>query len=170
MAPPLAAYLDTCVVSGLAREDLPEVELTALDKILEAQKRGAVSLVTSRVTKEEIDKIPDVHRRKHQTIYNLLADIPEAKAFRRDRFLDILPWDFGMRLQPMLAQLITTLPDEADARHVYQAAQNGVGYFVTTDYKTILAHRTQIEQIAKIKPRSPQEFAAIMATPSVRHA
>ncbi|WP_447600563.1 hypothetical protein [Nitrospira sp. Nam80] len=170
MTAPLGAYLDTCVVSGLAREDLPDVELAAQDQILDAQKRRLISLVTSRVTKEEIEKIPQSYRRKHQTIYNLLADIPVAKAFRRNKPWSLLPWDLGVRLQPMLAQLITTLPDEADARHIYQAAQNGVQYFVTTDYRTILAHRAKIERIAGIKAASPREFAAIMSNVDPTHA
>ena len=80
----LTAYLDTCIVSGLAKEDLAQPDLEALLKGLQKHKNEALSLVTPRVTKEEIDHIPKEYRLKHEVIYNLLSDLPVARAFCTD--------------------------------------------------------------------------------------
>jgi hypothetical protein len=159
----LTAYLDTCIVSGLAKEDLKTDEFEALRRILEERKQGNVSLVTSRVAQEEIERIPEDYRSKHEIIYNLLSDVPVAKAFRTDPGLSLMGVGLGVRLHPMLAKLNTLLPDEADARHLYQAARNSVQYFLTTDARTILAHSEQIEDICQVKAVSPQEFVKIMS-------
>jgi len=159
----LTAYLDTCIVSGLAKEDLSPDELEALRRILEERKQGNVSLVTSQVAKEEIERIPEEHRSKHEIIYNLLSDVPVARAFRTDPSLPLMGVGGGVRLHPILAKLNALLPDEADARHIYQAARNSVQYFVTTDARTILAHWERIEDICQVKALSPQEFVKIIS-------
>jgi hypothetical protein len=87
---PLVAYLDTCIVSGLAKGDLAQADTEALLEVLQRHKHGAVSLVTSRVTKEEIDCIPKKYRLPHEVIYNLLADLPVVKAFRTDSGLMLM--------------------------------------------------------------------------------
>ena len=38
----------------------------------------------------------------------------------------------------MLGKLTDLLPDEDDARHVFQAARNSIDYFITCDQKSIL--------------------------------
>jgi hypothetical protein len=78
MPEPIRVYLDTCVVSGLARGDLRPSTVGALLRILEAQKAGHVQLLTSSVTREEIERIPESYRTPHQTIYTQLAEIPTA--------------------------------------------------------------------------------------------
>jgi hypothetical protein len=159
----LNAYLDTCIVSGLAKEDLKADELEALRQILEKRKQGNVSLVTSRIAKEEIEKIPVTYRFKHEIVYNLLSDVPVAKAFRTDPRLPLMGIGGGVRQHPMLAKLRTLLPDDADARHLYQAARNSVQYFLTTDARTILSYREQIENICNVKAVNPHEFVEIMS-------
>jgi len=77
------AYLDTCIVSGLAKGDLSLAEEAALLRILQARKAGSVELFTSEVTREEISKIPAEHRTIHFVIYGLLADVPLAKTHYR---------------------------------------------------------------------------------------
>ena len=75
---PARAYLDTCIVSGLAKGDLTSDNVAALLCILEARKAGLVELFTSEVVREEISKIPLEHRTRHSFIYGLLADVPSA--------------------------------------------------------------------------------------------
>ena len=77
MAPP-KAYLETCIVSGLAKGDLAAAELLALLRILQAGKAGRVELITSDVVNAEIDRIPAHYRTPHAAIYNLLTDVPTA--------------------------------------------------------------------------------------------
>jgi hypothetical protein len=62
-------------------------------------------LVTSRITKEEIDRIPKEYRLQHEVIYNLLSDLPVARAFRTDSGLMLMGVGGGVRLHPMLAKL-----------------------------------------------------------------
>ena len=73
------SYLDTCVISGLAKEDIAQEEQKALLNILKEQKSGDLKLVTSDLTKRELENIPYEYRQKHEVIYNLVADVPIAK-------------------------------------------------------------------------------------------
>ena len=112
--PPPTAYLDTCIVSGLAKEDLSDEELDALSRILEEYKGNNVHLVTSDLTKRELEKIPEGSRRKHSVIYSLLSDVPIVPLFRRDTSLALLGVGGGVRVHPIFARLNTELPDEPD--------------------------------------------------------
>jgi hypothetical protein len=71
----MAAYLDTCIVSGLVKGDLQPAQETALLRILEARKRGDLQLVTSETTKTEIDQIPEQHRRLHEARQKPVAPV-----------------------------------------------------------------------------------------------
>jgi hypothetical protein len=160
---PITAYLDTSIVSGLAKEDLKEDELEALSRILEQHKQGNVSLVTSTITQEEIKRIPEDYRRKHDTIYNLLVDLPVMREVFSGGGLSL---GLGLSLgsggfHPMYSKLCALLPDKTDARHIFQAARNDVQYFLTTDRRTILSYKEEIEQISNVKTVNPLEFLNI---------
>lgn len=160
--PPLTAYLDTCIVSGLAKEDLRDEELDALLRILEEYKGKKVHLVTSNLTKRELGKISTGYRRKHSFIYSLLFDVPIVPLFRRGRGLSFGGIGGGVRVHPIFARLNTELKDEGDALHIYQAARNEVSYFLTTDHKTVLSRKVKIEDICGVKAVSPTEFLKII--------
>ncbi len=166
--PPLTAYLDTCIVSGLAEEDLRDEELDALLRILEKYKGKKVHLVTSNLTKRELEKISAGNRRKHSFIYSLLFDVPIVPLFRRGRGLSFggigggIGTGGGFRVHPIFARLNTELKDEGDALHIYQAARNEVSYFLTTDHKTVLSRKVKIEDICGVKAVSPTEFLTII--------
>jgi hypothetical protein len=166
----LIAYLDTCIVSGLAKGDLAHPDIEALLKVLQKHKKRALCLVTSQITKEEIDRIPQKYRLQHEVIYNLLLDLPVARAFRTDSGLMLMGVGGGVRLHPMLAKLNTLLSDEADARHLYQAARNDVRYFITTDTRTILRRKAEIEEISQVIAISPTEFLRIAEDVELRNA
>jgi hypothetical protein len=105
-----------------------------------------------------------------EALYYLLDDVPE------------IPEEFGMPsvfggapfgaapfaggylvTDEMLARLREILPDENDARHIFQAAQNDIGYFITCDERTILRHTVAIEAAAPIRPRLPSQVLAEIA-------
>lgn len=67
----IRAYLDTCIVSGLAKGDLTAENEAALLQILQARKNGSVELFTSEVARDEISKIPIEYRTIHSIIYAL---------------------------------------------------------------------------------------------------
>lgn len=60
--------------------------------------------------------------------------------------------------QEDLGKLRAILPDENDARHLFQAISNDVEYFVTYDKATILRHTAAIEQEFSIRVRSPSQL------------
>ena len=68
----------------------------------------------------------------------------------------------GMMACKIIDDYLLLLPDEADARHLYQAARNEVHYFLTTDARTILSYQSEIEDICEIKALSPQKFLAVL--------
>lgn len=153
------AYLDTCIVSGLAKEDQPKVEQAALLEILRLQKAGKIELVTSPLVKEEIDRIPEKDRTRHEIIYNLLADIPISKVSWTDSGLMLMGVGGGTRVDPLYSELRSILPDEFDAQHIFQAIKNGACYFVTTDSRTILRYTNMIHDKFGIRFIRPSELA-----------
>jgi hypothetical protein len=152
------AYIDTCVISGLAKEDIAQEEQTALLNILKAQKSGDLKLVTSDLTRRELENIPSEYRQKHEVIYNLVADVPIAKAFRRDSGLMLMGVGGGVRLVKEMAQLTTLLQDENDAAHIYQSYKNEINHFITVDSRTIISQKEKIEKICGVLVMLPSEY------------
>lgn len=152
------AYLDTCIVSGLAREDLNASETAALLRILQARKRGEVAIVTSEVARNEIAQVPDPHRARHEMIYNLLNDVPAAATHRTEAGLLLMGVGGGRREDPLFTALKAALPDAVDAEHVFQAAKNNVHFFITADRRTMVRHATPVEQLCGVKILTPIEF------------
>ena len=152
------AYLDTCIVSGLAKGDLSQGEMEALTCILQKRKAGEVHLVTSPVVQDEISRVSNETRSKHMIIYNLLNDVPRAKFHYTDGGLMTMGYGGGKREDKLLTELKNLLPDEPDAKHLFQSAKNKVRYFITTDQKTILKHREKIQDLCDVTVLTPSEF------------
>jgi predicted nucleic acid-binding protein len=164
MSPKLPkGYLDTCLVSGMAERDLPPVELKALQEVLQARKAGRIALVTSHVTRQELERMSDDKRQRHAVIYMLLADVPTASEGYSSAPLGAAP--LGATVlgggpgyeDPVLAELKRILPDVDDARHLLQAIKNEVDYFITADQRTIVSRASVIESHYAIKVRLPSQ-------------
>jgi hypothetical protein len=149
---PLTADLDTCIISGLVRWDLPEQELAALEHILAARKRGGVSLVTSYIAKVEIDRVSPTYRAVHTVIYHLLADVPSARFWHVDTGLMLMgvSGGTGRRQNRLFITLRNLLPDAEDAMHVFQAAKNTVCFLITTDHRTLIRFSGDIERLCGV--------------------
>jgi hypothetical protein len=160
----LRIYVDTCVVSGLAKPDLSPPTIEALWRILDLHEARHVHLLTSSVMKDEIAKIPEQYRTPHRALYTLLAKIPIAATHRTDSGMMLLEVGRGRPADRLFKGLRSILPDEADARHVFQAVKNGVNYFLTVDKKTILRHRAAVENYCGIKVFSPKEMVEVIET------
>ncbi len=159
-----SVYLDTCIISGLAKEDLTEKELNALMELLKLHKKGEVSLVTSSVTMQELEKIPSTARRKHELIYLLLKDIPISRAKWTDSGLTLMGVGGGSREDPLYTKLKEILPDENDRHHVFQALKSKSTYFVTTDRKTILKHNKKLFlEFDEFMVLSPSEIIELLS-------
>ncbi len=136
---PLRAYLDTCILSGLVRNDLSLEESEAMVALLSSPSK-VIEFVTSNVALSEIEQIPLEHRIPHLAIYHLLGKVhalPEPSITR------LAPWG-GPRSNPdrwLWMQIGDILPDGKDVEHLYQVVKNKVEYFVTVDEATILKHK-----------------------------
>lgn len=159
------AYLDTCIVSGLVKDDLAKPEAEALQRILVARKRGAVSITTSAVTHDELSSIPEEHRAPHELLYNLLDDVPAAPTHRTDSGLTLMGVGGGRREDPLLTQLRAILADEGDAQHVFQAARNGVEFLITADVRSFARHSEQLQELCGVRVVLPSQFVAIHSLP-----
>jgi hypothetical protein len=158
-------YLDTNLVSGLVKEDLGDVELPALIELLRLREQGAIALCTSHITAEELSKIPAEVRGGHDDIYMRFDDVPAID--ERFRMPMVIRGGPGTRIigPPVVAdaalyQLRSILPDETDARHVFQAARNGVDYFVTCDDRTIVRHVAAVQEAVGIVVCLPSQLVA----------
>lgn len=159
MKAPITVYLDTCIVSGIAKMDLSDEELVSLGKILDRHKKGEIEMVTSPLTKSEIDQVPDKFRLKHNMIYSLLSDLQIARHFKQ--VSDGFGWGssgFNLgwggtrrRYDPIYKGLSQILPDKNDAMHIFQAEKSQMSYFLTADRRTILRYKPEIETICSLK-------------------
>lgn len=156
-------YLDTNVVCAIYSDDHPN-ESAAIDKILELFSQGLLELVTSQVTKEEIDKCPEEWRKKHRPTYNRLNKMKYVEAHELKGY-NIQDNQFGFSASPRMDDhsTFTRLQqiglDEKDSQHVMQAIESGCGFFLTCDRKTILKYRTEIEtEFSSIKLMLPSEL------------
>jgi hypothetical protein len=154
--PALTAYLDTCIVSGLAKNDLAPTETEALLRILQA---GKVNLVTSAVTKRELCRIPDQFRGPHSAIYLLLGNVRSAPThITRSRVLPSPMLQAVWHQDPLFAQLQRLLPDAGDAEHTFQAAQCRASHLVTVDRQSFLRHFAAVKQLCGVRLVTPVDF------------
>jgi hypothetical protein len=169
---PLNACLDTCIVSGITKQDLKPEQQKAILKLLEYRKNGIVSIVTFKIAKDEIEKIPEEYRYKHQAIYLLIADVPVCRTVTiHGRGLMGMGMGMGTGAgtivpDPLYKALKKLLPDEQDAKHVYQASKNNIQYFLTTDEQTILLYSDKILEISEVMAISPVEFYNLVTNAS----
>jgi hypothetical protein len=138
-------YLDTCIVSGIAREDLTSAEQGAVLALLRFHKARRVELVTSEVAKREIARVPQKFRSRHEAVYFLLQDVPVARAEWTDGGLALTGVGGGRREDPLYTNLKALLPGELDAQHVFQAIRADADCFATTDGKTILRFARKLQ-------------------------
>jgi len=151
----MKVYLDTCIISGLAKEDINESERAALLQILKLHKNKVIETITSPVAKEEIDRIPENYRHRHLEEYNLLKGIPAVGYLRLD-FFSVS--GLGVKQTKEFGALFSLLKDRDDAKHIYQAYRSEVNYFITVDRRSILNKYDEIYSICKVKVYAPSEF------------
>jgi hypothetical protein len=154
-------YLDTCLVIGLAKEDLRPNEQRGLEELSLIWDEGRLDLVTSSVTKEEIHFIPEAVRVRHEATVARLATVPTWQ----EVVLPIVtnrpgPRQVGPVQHGDLTELRRLLRDEADARHLFQAIKSGAGFFITDDQRSIVSRADEIESRYAIRVRLPSVLVA----------
>jgi len=156
---PPRAYLDTCIISGIAKEDLKSDQLAAVFELLRLHKERVIQLVTSDMVKAEIDRIPAQFRSRHESIYNLLEDV---SSFVSGTGMSPIGLPMMSRHQSRLRAMQAVLPDRLDARHVFAAWRHGLEYFVTTDESTIVRFRTELDGQFNVRAMLPTELLEIL--------
>lgn len=150
----ISIYLDTCIVSGLAKGDIPAADLNAMEWILREHRVRNLRLSTSPVTRMELEKIPARFRIAHSAIYGLLDVVPAQLSFgfwNNEKAIEDPYWWIYERLSWLL-------PDEIDVYHVLFAIKAGIHHFVTTDSRTILKHRKILLRDFDVRAMSPRVF------------
>jgi hypothetical protein len=156
-------------VIGLAKEDLRRTEQDALDELIGMWEGGRLDLVTSYVTREEIHYIPEPARARHEALFARIEGIPVMEFIVRlmpQLVMTNAPPTHSRPVGPLpvpapdddLTTLRGLLPDEADARHLFQAIKSGCDYFVTDDARSIVSRATEIESRYPIKIRLPSRL------------
>jgi predicted nucleic acid-binding protein len=161
----MKAYLDTCVVSDIHRDDSGNTaDITRLLEIADTEP-ARLTLVTSRKAGDEIQKYKGKYRPGVERAYLLLAKVP----FIEDQTL----LGFHNHWGPMGGASCPMIEDDRiwldlqrsgldrdDAHHVMLAIRNACDVFVTWDRKSILRWRTQVESAYPIRLRTPTELVA----------
>jgi predicted nucleic acid-binding protein len=158
-------YLDTNLIIGLAEDDLGASEGSAMVDLLQRHKRRAIRLFTSHVAKDELARRSAGAGHLQSVIYLLLDDVPAIEEqFRVPPLLGSMALGSTgpLVMDEMFGKLREILTVD-DARHVLNAARNGIDYFVTCDQDTILKRARTVEPIAGIRLRLPSQLVADLA-------
>ena len=154
-SPPV--YLDTCVISGYVKEDMEPSDNDAFKKIVNMSQSKELLLCTSTVAKEEIKRLPIKYQTTHIEMYNTLQILKGSVTVWIDD--DPKSTGYGNSVDdPDYLMLHKILPDENDARHLFQAKKAGVHNFITVDSRTILSSAEELENQCCLNVVSPSEF------------
>jgi predicted nucleic acid-binding protein len=151
-------YIDTCVISGHAKGDLPPRESRAFAELLSLHTDAKVALLTSPVAKDEIDRIPQAYRTPHEDTYAQLKSIPSAGYLVLDHGFGVIR--LGVKQHPIFQSLARLLRDEGDAKHLYQAHREGASHFITVDGRTILSKASEIYSACGVDVLLPSALLA----------
>ena len=163
----MKVYLDNNLVSAMGRQE-HQSDLMALTKVFSLNEARLISLVTSEVTRREIEQYRSPSRPDIEKVYDVLVKVPLVEANLLVGFSS--HWDHHggwssplFENDPMWLQLRALRLDSTDAHHVMVAVRANCDAFLTVDKQTILRHRESIEKIFPIKLQTPSKFLAAHA-------
>ncbi len=170
----LTAYLDTNIISALAKKDFCENTMKSVLEVINYSKLDAIELHTSELTQEEIMNIPEEYRYHHFLIYNLIKNVSIVSECRPSNIViggygggNIVTRGFGGGGKDTLLISIDEIihrPNneqkakarDADVRHLYQCKKNNLEIFWTEDKQTILNKKGDLARIGIIVMSSEQ--------------
>ena len=145
-------YLDNNVISAMGKHDMRDpVEACPITIISAMFDAGQVTLYTSDVTKEELDKWEGDRKPLVLQLYNLLPKVPYIE---RQKFLgNHTYWDQYTSISspmiehhPLWDKLQTFGLHALDAHHLTVATVNGCDVFLTCDKGDFCSRRARIAQ------------------------
>jgi hypothetical protein len=156
----MRVYLDTCILSEGA---LPSGRLLAqMGSLVSAASYGGVEFVTSPYARLELQRIENEERRALALVLAGLLPRVMSHSFRTEPipyFKYMGAFAPARRIIPTVPELLTRLStvfDEQDAKHIYQATQAECDVFLTDDHRTIL------NRVRK-NPDAVNELCGVMA-------
>jgi hypothetical protein len=146
------AYLDTDIVSAILKDDNPD-EWAAIDRALRAFNDDHLNLVTSDVTRKEIDHHKDSSRVGVERIFRLLRRVPfvdSHKLLGIHNRGDSGTWTNS----PGVRRLRDLGIGSTDALHLMVAIKAQCDIFLTCD-RGVLRRSREIQADFKIEPMKP---------------
>lgn len=160
----VGAYIDTCVLSATVKNELTADDAHAVSRLEGLIAAGRFTAYTSTVVYEELRKIPDRFQGQHVAAYDSLRRIVghPTTSFLDDRATSAT---FGQTItHPIFASLRNILPDENDARHLFQAHMNGLTDFITVDQRTILSKAPEICKAIGVRVWTPSDYVRSLSS------
>jgi hypothetical protein len=152
-----SAYLDTCLVSALAKGDIAASQMSALTEILCRFQRAEVSLVCSKAVDDELAAIPKDYRGPHIRQLRVFGEVPRADPGGLTR-LSLAGGPGANPYRMLFDSLRELLPDAPDAEHVFVASSNRIDCLVTVDSRTMLRHKAAVRRLCGVQLMLPTEF------------
>ncbi len=154
----MKGYLDTCLISAIVKSDIKEAEQVALVKLKEKYIANQVELFASEHVEEELNKIPSQYRQQHLDIFRLFNSVPKARVGGLTRLGPMGPTANPKRRK--MTALLSILPDNDDAWHLFIASSNRIAFFITVDVNTVIKYKIEIKNICGVEAMLPSEFLA----------
>jgi hypothetical protein len=158
-------YLDTNIISGLAKGEYEQSVAAACVEVTQLAKQGHIALLTSEVTAEELDLIPPQYKTQHLVIYNLIKNVSRQREVGRSSVASagmgsgpLVTRGLGRSAPPRLVRELEALIQPSsnasrsrsrsrDISHLFQCASAGVDYFLTEDRRSILRHKKELRAL-----------------------
>ena len=150
-------YLDTCLISAIVKSDIKEIEKMALLEIRQNYIAGKIELFTSEHVEEELNKIPSQYRQSHLDVFDMFSSVPKPTVGGLTR-LGPGGFPIGNPKRRKMNALLSLLPDNDDAWHLFIASSNRISCFVTVDVNTVIKHKNEINNICGVEAMLPSEF------------
>jgi hypothetical protein len=121
-------------------------------------KSGAIVFWASTHVRDELDGIPAKYRQSHLDVYESVYHIA---AHPTTNWIDDNPHSNTYQqatAHPMYSAIRRILPQEIDARLIFQTYANGVRDFLTLDERTIIRYRKELQSEVGINTWTPSGF------------
>ncbi len=164
----MRVYLDNVIVSGRVRGDLQPDQMTAVRKLVAADKVGQINFVTSKETQREQDRARDpAVRTKLQADRSNVPLVEKQDRllgfhFQQDQLGGFVTYPLISDIvdEELFANLRKEGLKEADARHLMYAISNECDRFITTD-PDFIDRREKLKVLCgSLIIQTPSELAA----------
>lgn len=161
VAATVRAYLDTSIVSALAKSDGRPEDLIAIAELFSLHTQGRIELVCSAVVDDELARIPMNHRGPHLEQLTHFRSIPRVVVGGLTRLTTIGIPGGNPRFRQM-QRLTRILCDDEDRWHVFVASRNRIKYLVTVDARTLLSKAGEVLSATGVQLVRPAQFLRII--------